>query len=125
MKVLLTTLGFPVLEEKISNQKQYFCENKFASGKGYYTNEGFVVQRGSLARKELAAHVEREIALRNQLIADGVLKESGEHFVFTRDYGFSSPSAAAFMVLGGASNGWTAWKDKTGKTLDENVRVTE
>jgi len=29
---------------------------------------------------------------------------------------------SASVVLGRAANGWTLWKDKDGKTLDEVVR---
>ncbi len=35
---------------------------------------------------------------------------------------FSSPSAAACFVLGTSANGWTEWKDKSGRTLDELFR---
>ena len=38
---------------------------------------------------------------------------------FTQDYAFSSPSAAAAMILGRASNGKTEWKSAEGKTLVE------
>ncbi len=35
---------------------------------------------------------------------------------------FKSPSGASDFVLGGSTNGWTEWKDKDGKTLDEIYR---
>jgi len=35
---------------------------------------------------------------------------------------FTSPSSAGMFVLGGSINGWTEWKDKDGKTLDELYR---
>ena len=36
---------------------------------------------------------------------------------------FSSPGAAAWhFVLGASANGWTEWKDKSGRTLDELFR---
>jgi len=38
------------------------------------------------------------------------------------DYLFSSPSVAAGMFIGGSANGWTEWKDKEGKTLDQVYR---
>jgi hypothetical protein len=42
--------------------------------------------------------------------------------VFQQDYIFNSPSAAAATILGRSANGWTSWKDKNGKTLDEVKR---
>lgn len=125
MRLLLATLGFPILEERVTEKVAYFCSNQYAEGKGYYTNEGFIVLKESLARKEFAAHVDREIPVREQMILEGILKDSGKHYQFTRDYLFSSPSQAAVMVLGASANGWNAWKDKNGTTLDVNVRQSE
>jgi hypothetical protein len=45
-----------------------------------------------------------------------------EAYVFQRDVMFSSPSAAAGVVVGASANGWVCWKNKDGKTLDELVR---
>ena len=122
IKLLLATLGFPILEERITEQKMYMCSNKFgAEGKGYYTNEGFLVLKGSVARKIVAKHL-TNVPFRQQLLEEGVLEDMKDSYVFTRDYLFTAPSAAADAVLGGSTNGWLAWKDRDGKTLDENVR---
>ena len=40
----------------------------------------------------------------------------------SKSMSFSSPSAAACFVLGASANGWTEWKDKSGRTLDELFR---
>jgi hypothetical protein len=39
--------------------------------------------------------------------------------VFTKDYEFSSPSAAASVIHGGHANGLQAWKDSNGISLKE------
>jgi hypothetical protein len=39
--------------------------------------------------------------------------------VINRDHLFSSPSYAAGVLVGGAQNGRTAWKDTQGKTLKD------
>ena len=39
--------------------------------------------------------------------------------VFTKDYEFSSPSAAASVIHGGHANGLQAWKDTKGISLKE------
>ena len=53
-----------------------------------------------------------------QLVTDGVLvSEGGEYLVFSDDYAFSSPSAAAAMVSGRQANGRTSWVvDGSGQT---------
>ncbi|HDQ45221.1 MAG TPA: DUF4357 domain-containing protein [bacterium] len=50
---------------------------------------------------------------------EGVFFASQDHFLFTRDAEFSSPSAAASVVHGGHANGLIAWKNQEGKTLKE------
>ena len=45
-----------------------------------------------------------------QLVADGVLVTDGSaHFLFSDDYAFSSPSAAAAVVSGRSANGRISW----------------
>jgi hypothetical protein len=56
---------------------------------------------------------------RKQLIADQTLVEKDGYLTFTRDAEFSSPSAAAVVVHGGAANGLTAWVSEAGMTLKQ------
>jgi hypothetical protein len=56
---------------------------------------------------------------RNQLLAEGKLIEKNGFLEFTKDAGFSSPSAAAAVIHGGSANGLIAWKTQDGKTLKE------
>lgn len=124
IKLLLTTLGFPVLIPLTRKQeyKTYYCKGPNAEAKGHYTEEGFLILKGSLTRKQWAPSVKSERSNRNHLVDEGVLVEEGESYVFTKDYLFSTPSGAAVLVLARAANGWTEWKDESGKTLDENER---
>ena len=59
---------------------------------------------------------------RDKLIESGILKENNDTYIFTEDYVFNSPSTAGGVILGRSTNGWTKWKDKNGKTLDELKR---
>ncbi|OGJ60555.1 hypothetical protein A3A67_05280 [Candidatus Peribacteria bacterium RIFCSPLOWO2_01_FULL_51_18] len=125
IQILLPSLGFPILTllSKNKKQKKYFCKGPFAAAKGIYTEEGFVVLKGSLTRKEWTPSVDREKPIREKMIADGVLEEANANsYRFTRDYKFPMPSPAAVMVLARAANGWHEWKDEQGKTLHENER---
>jgi len=89
---------------------------------GHLTPTGFVVLEGSQAvlKERASAHSYPYIlAIRKKLIQDGTLIRNGEHYKFTRDSEFSSPSAAASVVHGGSANGLLAWKSKGGKALKE------
>ena len=55
--------------------------------------------------------------MRLRLIQEEVIKKEQEKMIFTRDYLFSSPSAAAMIVLGRSANGRTEWKTVKGESL--------
>ncbi|HEX7357787.1 MAG TPA: DUF4357 domain-containing protein, partial [Ignavibacteriaceae bacterium] len=57
-----------------------------------------------------------------KLLNDGILEIRENKIVFISDYIFNSPSSAAVTLLGRAANGWTSWKYKDGRTLDEVIR---
>jgi hypothetical protein len=56
---------------------------------------------------------------REQYLKDGLLVLNDDHLVFTKDYEFSSPSAAAGIIRGGSSNGLINWKNKNGMALKD------
>ena len=56
---------------------------------------------------------------RNELIGQGVLVQEDDHYAFSEEVEFSSPSAAAAVVAGGSMNGLLAWKNGKGQTLKE------
>ena len=56
------------------------------------------------------------------MLDEGTLYENGEFLLLKEDTLFDTPSAAGDAVAGRSTNGWTAWKRKDGKTLDEVYR---
>jgi hypothetical protein len=91
-----------------------------AEAKGREVKDGFVVLSGSLARKSETKGIHYHLSeLRNQLLDKGVLEPEGEHLRFSQDYRFKSPSTAAGVLVGTASNGRLAWKASGGKTLKQ------
>ena len=123
--ILLATLGFPVFEQvapsggKAGND--LFCSASGTSGRGAMTDDGFVVFKGSVGRKQNVKSVagtsmER---FRERLIETGVVKVDGDKIVFERNHLFGSPSMAAAALVGAHLNGWVVWKTKDGRTLDE------
>ncbi len=123
---LLATLGFPLfdpvakVESESKKDEVFYCRAADTNGNGMYTQEGFVVLKGSIGRKDNVPSIigtsgER---LRLRLLESGVTQVKGNLIVFTRDHLFRSPSMAALSLLGRTSNGWMDWKTKDGRTLD-------
>lgn len=135
IKMLVNTLGHKVFDEKREfkpKQKQevfFIKAARGAGGQGEPTSDGFVVFRSSKAAGSIVASMTQNfVALRQKLIAEGVLLDKGEFLEFPEDYIFSSPSTAASIVLGRNANGLTEWKQKDGLTLKEfesNERTTK
>lgn len=126
IKMLTNTLGHKVFEEKREfkpKQKQDIFFIKAARGadaQGEPSSDGFVVFKGSKAAGTTVNSMTQSfLNLRQKLITEGVLVQSGEVYEFPEDYIFSSPSTASSMVLGRNSNGLTEWKLKDGKTLKD------
>ncbi len=127
LKILLATLGYSLFEEKrkaASAKEVFYCNGKDADAQGELTDDGFVVLKGSACHATLTKSAEGTWVqnVRDKLINSGILKEEGGVYVFQDDYVFSSASTAAVCVLARNANGWTEWKDKNGKTLDELKR---
>ena len=128
IKILVNTLGHKVFEEKreIKTPQQqrktafYIKAARGADASGEPTSDGFVVFKGSKATldtvKSITSNFKR---FRDQLIENGTLKKSGECYVFTEDYVFSSPSTAAVIVMGRNANGLNEWKMQDSTTLKE------
>lgn len=125
IKILVATLGYPIFDEIKRPQRKniLYCKGKNASAKGEYLEDGFVVFKGSICNlTETKSAGDYVINMRKRLIDDGVLVKRGDVYEFQTDYIFSSPSAAAAVVLARRANGWTEWKYENGKTLDEVIR---
>lgn len=129
VKLITSLLGYRVfdgIDESIADRAVYVLKAEGADAKAQFLEDGSLnVLKGSLARiRETEAFFGWSKAARKKFIEDGTLVENGDSisYRFTQDVVFASPTAAAATVTGRPINGWTAWKDEKGKTLDENVR---
>ena len=89
---------------------------------GVYDGERFEVLEGSeidMTRKSLSVPMEKQ---RQTALANGNIILADGKYILTVSVSFTSPSSAGQFVLGGSINGWTEWKDRDGKTLDEIFR---
>ncbi|MCF6306116.1 MAG: DUF4357 domain-containing protein [Rhodobacteraceae bacterium] len=78
-----------------------------------------VVQAGSTGRKIWVGKASWDSTynrIRTQLIENGVILVTDKGSEFTKNFAFSSPSAAAAVIFGRAANGRTEWKIQGTKT---------
>ncbi|MFM9428990.1 hypothetical protein RCH10_005468 [Variovorax sp. GrIS 2.14] len=100
------------------------------TAKGRQINGEFVVSKGSMARLNWEGVEGGYTALFKELVQASVLAPTpdGRFNIFTRDYAFSSPSAAAAVVSGRNANGRLHWHedgtDRTyGQWLEDQVKA--
>ena len=127
---LVATLGHPLFmslkdsDSTSASEETFYCTKSDADGRGIYTNEGFVVFKGSSGRTQMVESIKGKAAgrARQKLVDNGIMLEENGRLVFQRDHLFSSPSSAAVALMGRSANGWIAWKHQDGRTLDELKR---
>ncbi len=127
IKLMVNTLGYKIFDELIQvNQTEEYREKvsvyinaaRGANAIGQMTNEGFVVIKNSeVADTVTNSFPKAMIKMRDSLVKDGVLEKNEGFYKFTKDYLFSSPSAAAAIVMGRSANGLNEWKSKDGRVL--------
>ncbi|MEZ5305076.1 MAG: GIY-YIG nuclease family protein [Verrucomicrobiales bacterium] len=99
---LLATLGYPIFDPVAKGAKGkggsevFHCNAAGAKGKGLYTQEGFVVLKGSVGRREnvpsiIGTNSER---FRDRLLAEGVMRAEGDKVrLFEKDHPSAPPPA--------------------------------
>ncbi len=127
LKLLLSALGYPILQEVVAKGQKnvsdpiFICKGKDALATGRMTNDGFVVYQGSTATTNISnAVIDRNQKIIDKLLLNSYLKKKDDNlYVFVKDYVFNSPSAASDIILGNSTSGWKKWKTKDNKPLEE------
>ena len=79
-----------------------------------------IVTEGSKARVRTTPTAPKAtLAFRETLLEKGILRRDGDFLVFTSNCSFSSPSAAASVVIGASANGRILWKLPDARTYAE------
>lgn len=116
-------LGLGVFEKTETTKKPnqlLTIESKGIKATSYEDAKGFVVLKGSqLVKDETNAIHQYMSTLRKDLLAQGVIVDNGQHYIFTQDQVFGSPSTAAGVIQRRTANGRKDWKNSEGKTLKE------
>lgn len=120
IRIILPVLGFDFLRDPTASYTAASSEDDISfemelpkygvKAQAREVDGSFVVMGGSEARPKWTAKANGYGNLYDQLVKDGVLgEESGGKRLFTKDYEFNSPSAAAAIVAGRNTNGRTKW----------------
>ena len=123
VRIIVRLLGFYVFEKPVginhnrkSEPKKFYCKNAVM-----HIEDGvFVVEKGSrVAENPSSSFIKKHNYYKKyiQLKADNTIVNNE----FTKDYPFSSPSAAAAIILARSANGKTEWKDEDGITLQKFI----
>lgn len=126
LQLLVGALGYKIFEPLVSPTSSEADEYHISAARGanaraVFGSEGLVVLKGSEAAGSVVPSTPESVTrLRQMLAEEGVLAAQNGSLVFAKDYLFSSPSAAAGVVLGRSANGWVEWKNQIGRTLKEN-----
>lgn len=123
IKLMVGTLGYKLFEEyaveKVESSMEFVINAAHgAEAKGKMANDGFLVLKGSIIANNTTPSCPKGfVKLKERLIQDNIISESGGKYIFTEDFLFSSPSAAAAVVMGRSANGLNEWKTVDGKSL--------
>lgn len=109
--------GFTKVKETI-----WYLDGRGIKAQGVYEGNKFIILAGAqMAKGEVPSFGGKE--KRQAIIADANKVSSKEkYFELKTNIEVSSPSGAAGICLGKSANGWTEWKNKEGKTMDDILR---
>ena len=138
MKLILPVMGFKFLIQSTVKQEPIIFENLEQKASEVYfiktnsfkammkeTDQGYIVLKGSEGKKQLSnSCTETYRHMRKKLLETEIMVESGDKLIFVEDTVFNSPSAAANMILGRNSNGFTEWVNVKGQTFREVQEIT-
>ena len=124
IQFIMATQGYKMDNAKMSmNEADIFqTSRKGIIARGVYGGDKFQVLEGSEINIEKPVHLEKYNRQRKELYEKGDIVKQGDKYILTVTLEFNTPSGASDFVLGGSTNGWSEWKNKDGKTLDEVYR---
>ena len=113
-----------VREETISDYLLVFKTNGLTA-KGRVIDDGFLLLAGSqLSKNGSKSRYQKNISIKNQMLKDGVLKDSKDHLLLLKDKLLRSSSSAANLVAGNSRSGPQSWKTEGNellKSLEERL----
>ncbi|MEZ9202831.1 GIY-YIG nuclease family protein [Vibrio splendidus] len=139
VRIVLGSLGHRVLEmispatqsndevkkdDSIGDYPLFFKTNGLTA-KGRVVDDGFLLLSGSqLSNRSSKSLSEKNIAIKNQMLDDGVLQDESGHLLLVKDKLLRSSSSAADLVAGNSRSGPQSWKTEGNellKSLEERL----
>ena len=126
LQLLVGTMGYKFFQKltksKVTKKEKYkISAARDANATSVLTSEGIVVLKNSLIATSEVPSIPQAISKKRQeLIESGAIQD----FKFVKDYLFSSPSAAAAVVMGRSANGLIEWKKDDGTSIKDNQPKT-
>ncbi len=131
VRILLGTLGHPILEPTVTKAKfeeqtnsilgreVYFNTPQFKA-KGLLNNTGLVVLAGTTINQNIAQSIPTNAQkIREELLNEKIITKDSGNFIFKKPYQFPSPSLAAAVICGYSINGRVCWKDMNGNSIKD------
>lgn len=121
IKFLTSFTGCNIFEiTKPKEEILFYVKGRGCDAKGYYNSSGFTILKGSVIAKDSVPSLKWS-EKRSKLIEE-YTSICENLLIMESDKTFPSPSTAADFCIGSSNNGWLAWKDKDGNTLDHMYR---
>lgn len=123
LKLLMPALGFPFFEKPKPGDlgvkmQALFLDHRGHTAEGYLTPKGLTVKAFSTISKTQTDAISGNYGLlRSTLDEQGIV--SLKDGIFLSDYEFTSPSAAAAVIVGSNVNGREAWKTKSKISINQ------
>ncbi len=126
---IMPLLGYDIFVNKDTKKfskkgTHVYCESKDIKANGILLEDGkLLVLKDSTAIKNNAASFEKHNYrfLKEKLLKIGRLIERDNELIFTDDYEFNSPSAAAAVILARSASGPSEWRIEGGKKLKDII----
>ncbi len=121
--MLSSFLGYAVFDIPSYSKKHiFYCNSgQGTDAKAVFAEKNIRVIAGSRLRK-IPVPSYRFGEIRKGILSTAA-EEHESYYELIKDIEFPTPSAASTFCLGRPSNGWTDWKNKEGKSLDELMRI--
>ena len=124
IQFVMATLGYKMNNAKENKEQQevFHTTRNGVQAQGVYNGDKFEVLEDSEIDMSRPCPFETFKKQRDTALKNGDIKLIKGKYILTSSLEFTTPSGASSFVLGGNTNGWTEWKNKDGKTLDEIYR---
>ena len=124
IQFIMATQGYKMdnAKSKLNEASVFHTTRNGIKAYGVYDGDKFLVIEDSQINMLKEVPFAKLANQRNEALKNGDIVMENGIYILKKSIEFSTPSGAAWFVLGGSQNGWVEWKNADGKTLDEIYR---